>query len=193
MKSQLDNFLEVVAAHDGAAHAQTQTVKKLGLALVESLRKLIGNDRFSCWLCPPDGAFSCVEKLYRDAAFSYHQAPLLLLEPVTFGVALAFPFRDKPDKRWALRLVLSAECAGDEMQILLLDDRDMSRPDMTTDLPDPPQLVPLMRIPTDFGTADVDRVAVQLFDAVTDKFGHAVRRYKDGGGQQQKIGFALAT
>lgn len=193
MNSLLDNFLHTVEDHDKSAQEQKLKVKAFAENLPDAFERLMDDDRFSCWLCPPAGDFSPHKRDYHDSAFSYYTAALLLLEPIEFGVALAFPFRDKPEEKWVVRLIVSAECVGNQLEINLISGMDLSRPDMLTDLPDPPAAFAVERVPIDFGGADVEEVATKFFDAIMEGFALAVRRYKEGSGQKLRIGFELAT
>ena len=81
---------------------------------------------FAAWLeCPPErvvavppgGEFDPRHD-YGEAAFSFHNTPVIRLEPVVFGVCVSVPNREDSGSMW-LRTVVRVEVTGDTFDVFV--------------------------------------------------------------------------
>lgn len=128
-KTRFEKLQEAIKSYGAAAFENLLRCKGIGEAIVEEFPGYIGCDRDCVKAVPPAGQFD-PRKDYDEAAFSYSHRPVIVLEPVQFGIALTVKNLEDSGALW-LRTAISVEVTGDSFDVFVAQQ-------------------PLIRIPLDY-------------------------------------------
>lgn len=114
-QTRFEKLQEAIKAYGAAAFENLMRCKGLGEAVVAGLPDYLGCEEDCVHAVPPIGKFD-PRKDYGDEAFSYSQRPVIVLEPVHFGIALTVKNFEDSGALW-LRTALAIEVTGDSFDV----------------------------------------------------------------------------
>ena len=116
-QSRFEILQEAIKTYGAAAFENLMRCKGFANAVVDGLPEYLGCDKSCVKAVPPVGPFDPL-KSYGDDAFSYSQRPVIILEPVRFGIALTVKNFEDSGSLW-LRTALSVEVTGDSFDVFV--------------------------------------------------------------------------
>ncbi|MEQ8179634.1 MAG: hypothetical protein RIA10_14985 [Amphiplicatus sp.] len=114
---RFEELKRAISAYGEAAFQNLLRSRALGEAIVKGFPAYIGCDEKCVSVVPPEGPFD-PNKDYGDEAYSYHGRPVIVLEPVRFGVSVVVGNAEDSGSLW-LRTAVSAEVAGDAFEVFV--------------------------------------------------------------------------
>ncbi len=118
-KTRFEKLQDAIKAYGAAAFENLMRCKGLGDAVVSGFPDYIGCEKGCVKAVPPVGAFD-PRKDYGDAAFSYSQREVIVLEPIHFAIALTIENSEDSGALW-LRTSIAVEVTGDSFDIFVAD------------------------------------------------------------------------
>lgn len=115
--TKYEDLQKAIHTYGAAAFENLLRCKGLGLAIVDNIHTYLGCERNRVAVVPPEGQFD-PQKDYGDEAFSFSQRPVIVLEPVHFGISLIVQNSEDSGALW-LRTVLSIEVTGDSFDVFV--------------------------------------------------------------------------
>lgn len=143
-KTRFEKLQDAIKTYGAAAFENLLRCKGFGDAVLTGFPEFLGCDKECVTAVPHDGPFD-PSKDYGDAAFSYRNREVIVLEPVQFGIALTVKNFEDSGALW-LRTVLSIEVTGDSFDVFVAQQ-------------------PLIRIPLDY-----DGKLEPVFEAIYREF-----------------------
>lgn len=116
-KSRFEKLQQAITAYGAAAFENLLRCKGLGDAIVREFPTYIGCNADCVKPAPPVGPFDPTRD-YGDEAFSYAHKPVIVLEPVQFGIALTVRNQEDSGSLW-LRTALAIEVTGDSFDVFV--------------------------------------------------------------------------
>lgn len=114
-QTRFEKLQEAIRAYGAAAFENLMRCKGFGRAVVDGFPAYIDCDEDCVNAVPPIGKFD-PRKDYGDEAFSYSQRPVIVLEPVRFGIALTVKNFEDSGALW-LRTAIAVEVTGDSFDV----------------------------------------------------------------------------
>jgi len=115
--TKYDLLKEAIHTYGAAAFENLLRCKGLALAVVGSFHDYVGCERQMVRAVPAQGEFD-PKKDYGDDAFSFSQRPVIVLEPVHFGLTLIVGNAEDSGLLW-LRTHISVEVTGDTFDVFV--------------------------------------------------------------------------
>ena len=115
--SRFDKLKQAITAYGGAAFENLLRCKGIADAIVSEFPAYMGCDPDCVRAAPPVGPFDPLRH-YGDEAFSYSHKPVIVLEPVQFGIALTVRNREDSGSLW-LRTAIAVEVTGDSFDVFV--------------------------------------------------------------------------
>lgn len=115
--TRFEKLQEAIKAYGAAAFENLLRCKGFGEAVVSEFPGYIGCDHDCVKVVPPMGEFD-PRKDYDEAAFSYSRRPVIVLEPVLFGISLTVKNSEDSGYLW-LRTAVSVEVTGDSFDVFV--------------------------------------------------------------------------
>lgn len=116
-ETKYQTLKKAIHNYGAAAFENLLRCKGLGTAIIENFHAYIGCDRGCVSAVPAQGQFE-PKKDYGDDAFSFSQRPVIVLEPVHFGISLIIRNSEDEGMLW-LRTALSIEVTGDSFDVFV--------------------------------------------------------------------------
>lgn len=116
-QSKFEELQSAIHEYGQAAFENLLRCKALADAVIEGLPAYLGCDPAHVSAVPAQGPFD-PRKDYGDAAFSFSERDVIILEPVRFGLSLVVGNAEDAGSLW-LRTVVSAEITGDTFDIFV--------------------------------------------------------------------------
>lgn len=115
--TRFDKLKQAITAYGAAAFENLLRCKGLGKAIIAEFPAYMDCDPGCVKPAPPVGQFDPTRD-YGDEAFSYAHRPVIVLEPVRFGLALTVRNREDSGSLW-LRTAISIEVTGDSFDVFV--------------------------------------------------------------------------
>ena len=109
-KTRFQELQDAIKTYGAAAFENLMRCKGFGDAIVAGFPEYLGCEADCVRAVPPIGPFD-PRKDYGDLAFSYSQRPVIVLEPIRFGVALTVKNFEDSGALW-LRTAIAIEVTG---------------------------------------------------------------------------------
>ncbi len=109
-KTRFQELQDAIKTYGAAAFENLMRCKGFGDAIVAGFPAYLGCEADCVRAVPPIGPFD-PRKDYGDLAFSYSQRPVIVLEPIRFGVALTVKNFEDSGALW-LRTAIAIEVTG---------------------------------------------------------------------------------
>lgn len=109
-RTKYEDLQQAIRDYGQAAFQNLLRCRALGDAVIENFHAYIGCDPRCVSGVPAEGPFD-PRKKYGEEAFSFHNRPVIILEPVRFGVSVIVGNAEDSGSLW-LRTIVSAEIAG---------------------------------------------------------------------------------
>lgn len=135
--ARFDDLKRAILAYGEAAFQNLLRARALADAIVAAYPDYIGAAPENVAAVPPFGPFD-PRQSYGEAAFSFHERPVIVLEPVRFGLSLIVGNAEDSGALW-LRTSISAEVAGDHFDVFVAE-----RPIIRTPLEFEGQIDPIL-------------------------------------------------
>ncbi|MEM1193842.1 MAG: hypothetical protein AAGH42_10680 [Pseudomonadota bacterium] len=116
-KSKYNQLKDAIHTYGAAAFENLLRCKGLGQAIVDNLHGYIECPREMVRAVPAQGEFD-PKKDYGDEAFSFSRRPVIVLEPVHFGLTLIVGNAEDSGLLW-LRTNISIEVTGDTFDVFV--------------------------------------------------------------------------
>ncbi len=116
-ETRFQKLQQAITDYGAAAFENLLRCKGLGEAVIEGLPAYLDCPKECVKAVPPIGEFD-PRKDYGEDAFSYRHRPVIVLEPVVFGIALIVRNQEDAGSLW-LRTALSVEVTGDSFDIFV--------------------------------------------------------------------------
>lgn len=143
-RTKYEELQQAIRDYGQAAFQNLLRCKALGDAVIENFHAYLDCDPRCVSSVPAEGAFD-PRKSYGEEAFSFHNRPVIILEPVRFGMSVIVGNAEDSGSLW-LRTIIAAEVAGDSFDVYV-------------------GAQPLIHVPLDFeGKLD------PIFDAIVQEF-----------------------
>ncbi len=118
-KTRFEKLRDAIKVYGAAAFENLMRCKGLGEAIVSGFPDYIGCSKGCVKAVPSVGEFD-PRKDYGDAAFSYSQREVIVLEPISFAIALTIENSEDSGALW-LRTSIAVEVTGDSFDIFVAD------------------------------------------------------------------------
>lgn len=115
MAEKFEELKAAIFAYGDAAFQNLLRCRALSEAIVEGFALYEGCDQNCVSVVPPAGEFD-PRKDYGDEAFSFHGRPVIILEPIRFGVSLVVGNAEDSGSLW-LRTMVSMEMTGEGFDV----------------------------------------------------------------------------
>lgn len=157
MKTKYEVLTDAIHAYGAAAFENLLRCKGLGQTIVENLHTYLECDRSRVSIVPAQGEFD-PQKDYGDDAYSFAQRPVIVLEPVQFGISLIIQNSEDAGAMW-LRTLVSIEVTGDSFDVFVASQ-------------------PIIRVPLDYGD-DLAPVYEAIYNEFIKTFEMEVMEFND--------------
>ncbi|MCI5044102.1 MAG: hypothetical protein MRY72_05340 [Aquisalinus sp.] len=117
MASKYDELKQAISDYGEAAMENLVRCKGIGQAIVAGFPEWLGCPAERVTTVPPGGQFD-PRRDYAEAAFSYHNQPVIRLEPIIFGICVAVQNVEDSGALW-LRTAIRLEVTGDTFDIFV--------------------------------------------------------------------------
>lgn len=115
--ARFDELKRAIKDYGEAAFQNLLRSRALGEAVIEGFPAYIGCSPNCVVAVPAEGPFDPC-KDYGEEAFSFHARPVIVLEPVRFGVSVIVGNAEDSGALW-LRTAVSAEVSGDAFEVFV--------------------------------------------------------------------------
>ena len=116
-KTRFERLQDAIKNYGAAAFENLMRCKGFGEAVVAGFPAYIDCDEGCVNAVPPAGEFDPC-KDYGDAAFSFSQRPVIVLEPIQFGIALTVENFEDSGALW-LRTAIAVEVTGESFDVFV--------------------------------------------------------------------------
>jgi len=162
-KTKYEELQDAIHKYGAAAFENLLRCKGLSEAITQNLHTYLGCDADRVSLVPAQGDFD-PQKDYGDEAYSFSQRPVIVLEPVHFGLSLIVKNAEDEGAMW-LRTHVSIEVTGDSFDVFVASE-------------------PIIRVPLDYKDhldpvfESIYREFIKTFEMEVMEFNDA--RFKNG-------------
>ena len=115
--NRFDALKSAIHEYGAAAFENLLRCKGVSAAIVKGFPDFIGCSPDCVRAVPPGGEFD-PHKEYGDAAFSYSHRPVIILEPIQFGIALIVKNQEDSGSLW-LRTAIAVEVTGERFDVFV--------------------------------------------------------------------------
>lgn len=116
-EAPIEELKRAIRAYGEAAFQNLMRARALGEAVIAGFPGWLGCGAECVAGVPAEGPFD-PRKDYGEAAFSFHGRPIIVLEPVRFGVCVVVGNAEDSGALW-LRTAIAAEVAGDAFEVFV--------------------------------------------------------------------------
>ena len=117
--ARYEELKRAIRAYGEAAFQNLLRSRALAEAIVASFPAYIAAEADAVAAVPAEGPFD-PRTDYGDAAFSFHHRPVIVLEPVRFGLSLIVGNAEDQGALW-LRTIIAAEVMGDHFDVFVAE------------------------------------------------------------------------
>lgn len=116
-KTRFENLQDTISTYGAAAFENLLRCKGLGRAIIDGFPGYISCSKDCVTAVPPAGQFD-PRKDYGQEAFSYAHRPVIVLEPIRFGLALTVKNQEDTGSLW-LRTAIAIEVTGNTYDVFV--------------------------------------------------------------------------
>ncbi len=124
--SRFETLKQAITAYGAAAFENLLRCKGLADAIIREFPAYMDCDPGCVRPAPPIGPFDPLRD-YGEEAFSYSRKPVIVLEPVQFGLALTVRNQEDSGSLW-LRTAIAVEVTGDSFDVFVAQQRVIHTP-----------------------------------------------------------------
>lgn len=115
--TRFEDLQKAITAYGAAAFENLLRCKGLGRAIVDGFPTYIGCGADCVTAVPPGGEFDPSQD-YGEKAFSYAHRPIIVLEPIQFGLSLTVKNQEDSGSLW-LRTSIAIEVTGSTFDVFV--------------------------------------------------------------------------